>query len=211
MAWNWEQAAAPYWRRPHEEVYRFLPELLDRPGRRALDLGCGIGRHLVYLAENGFDVRGCDLSPGGVDECRRVLGPLGLGDRVVLADMRRLPYPDAAFDVVVAVHVLYHCAREDVSRALAEARRVLAPGGLLLATFNDRGNSSYGRGREVEPHTFVRTEGLEAGIPHHYVDRAALLDFLGHFRPLHLSLKRDERVSEGIEPSAHWWVLAERP
>lgn len=211
MAWDWKRAAEPFWLRPHEEVYRIMPELLARPGRRALDLGCGIGRHLVYLVENGFDVHGCDLSPDGVEACRQALEPMGLAGRVTVADMRQLPYGDAVFEVILAVHVLYHGTRADVVQALAEARRVLAPEGLLFVTFNDRSNSSYGRGVEVEPHTFVREEGLEAGIPHHYVDRTALLELLDGFVPLRLSLKSDEKLLAATGPSAHWSVLAARP
>ncbi len=210
MAWDWKKVDDPYWRRPHEEVYRALPELLARPGRRALDVGAGLGRHLVYLAENGFDVWGCDLSLDGVAECRQALAPRGLAERVQVADMRALPYPDASFDLVLAINVLYHGTRADLVKALDEVRRVLVPGGLFLGTFNDRRNSSWGNGEQIEPHTFIRADGQEAGIAHHYVSRASLLRLLAGFRPLRLTLKLDERPASGVGRSAHWLVLAER-
>ena len=104
---------------------------------RILDAGCGRGRNLVYPLQAGYDVWACDANADAVlavrDLAKRI-APDWPENRVQQADLRALPYEDAAFDVVLANAVLHmapdHAACE---RMVQELGRVLAPGGLLLA------------------------------------------------------------------------------
>lgn len=93
-------------------------------GLRLLDVGCGTGRMLTELGRLGR-ATGADLS----DEALRFCRERG-HERVLKADLCHLPFPDGAFDVVTALDVLEHV--EDHVGALAECRRVLAPGGRLF-------------------------------------------------------------------------------
>jgi SAM-dependent methyltransferase len=95
------------------------------PTTRLLDVGCGTGELLAAAAARGAAPAGADVAPGMVSRARRAAP----GADVRLADAEDLPWPDGAFDVVAAVNVL-HLA-DDPAAALAEAARVLAPGGLL--------------------------------------------------------------------------------
>ena len=98
---------------------------------RILDLGCGWGRHLAPLAEAGHDITGADLS---LDLLRQVPAPDGTRAPLAAADMRALPFRDAAFDVVVNLATSLGLFLDDAlaRSALAEARRVLRPAGRLL-------------------------------------------------------------------------------
>jgi SAM-dependent methyltransferase len=98
-------------------------------GGRVLELGCGAGRITRHLLTAGADVVGVDVSPAMVDYCRRVLP----GGTFVVGDLRDLSdHPDACFDVVVGgANVLDAVSHEERLSVLAEARRVLVPGGLL--------------------------------------------------------------------------------
>lgn len=99
-------------------------------GRRILDAGCGSGLLTAALRDRGAVVTGLDASAGMLALARR-----RLGDDVALhvADLRdRLPFDDGAFDDVVASLVLHYL--EDWGPTLAELRRVLRPGGPLLAS-----------------------------------------------------------------------------
>lgn len=96
------------------------------PGARLLDVGCGSGAMLVHLRSFG-SVTGIDVNPEAVERAlARGVGPV----RVAAAE--QLPFADHAFELVVCLDVLEHLP--DDRLALAELRRVTAPGGYLIAT-----------------------------------------------------------------------------
>jgi ArsR family transcriptional regulator len=98
---------------------------------RLLDIGCGTGGVLERLAPRIEEGLGIDASRDMLALARSRLTERGLTHIAVRqADMYRLPLPDAAFDAVT-LHMVLHYA-EDPAAALAEAARVLRPGGRLL-------------------------------------------------------------------------------
>lgn len=110
-------------------------------GETLLEAGCGSGA--LWRKNAGELPERCrlvlsDLSPGMLATTRRALEGAPLTARYAVADVQALPFRTAAFDVVVANHMLYHAP--DVDRALAELRRVLRPGGRLVAATNGRGH-----------------------------------------------------------------------
>lgn len=107
-------------------IRAMLRRHLPSGARRILDVGCGTGGTLAVVAESGRAV-GLDPFPDALALCRR----RGLRE-LVAGDATRLPFPAAAFDLVTAFDVFEHIA--DDRAALAEAARVVRPGGLLLLT-----------------------------------------------------------------------------
>ncbi|MFP7834647.1 class I SAM-dependent methyltransferase [Marisediminicola sp. LYQ134] len=102
----------------------------DVSGRAVLDAGCGAGPLTAALRERGATVTGLDISAEMISLARRRLGSdadLHVGD---LGDP--LPFADASFDVVTASLVLHYL--EDWAPTLQEFRRVLRPGGRLIAS-----------------------------------------------------------------------------
>ena len=101
----------------------------DVAGRRVLDVGCGSGPISAMLRDRGATVAGFDSSAKMVELARKRLGP---DADLRVADLGGpLPYPDGAFDDVIAALVLHYL--EDWTGPLAELRRVLRPGGRLIA------------------------------------------------------------------------------
>lgn len=102
----------------------------DVAGRRILDAGCGTGSLSAALRDRGALLTGIDASARMLALARRRLGD----DMALhLADLNdRLPFPDGAFDDVVASLVLHYL--EDWGPTLAEMRRVLRTGGRLIAS-----------------------------------------------------------------------------
>jgi tellurite methyltransferase len=121
------------------DIYLF--DLLLRgviaPPARVLDAGCGGGRNLHYLLANGFDVWAVDRDPAAVERVRKLAGTSGApatNDRIRVASIESLPFPDASFEVVLSSAVLHFAdSPEHWRRQMAEMWRVLAPGGLLWA------------------------------------------------------------------------------
>ena len=152
------------YQRPRLDLYASTLDLAALRGHEAvLDVGCGNGRYLATVAGRGHrgPAVGADLSVGMLEAARGVTAfPL------CRADAQRLPFRAGAFDVALAMHMLYHVP--DRPRALAEIRRVLAPGGAFHASTNGRGFmreliAVVGPRWRFERH--IEAFGLETGPP----------------------------------------------
>lgn len=103
----------------------------DVRGKSVLDLGCGTGRHAVWLAAAGATVTGVDFSAGMLSEARRKAG--GHAIQLVKHDLRRpLPFPSSTFERVVSGLALEHLP--DLRAFFGEARRVTRPGGRAVVS-----------------------------------------------------------------------------
>lgn len=112
-----------------EAYMPFLTPLAERyPGASTLDLGCGRGEWLELLAEQGFAARGVDLNEGMLAACRE----RGLNVETADALASLAAQADASLALVSAFHLVEHLPFDLVERLIAEARRVLLPGGLLI-------------------------------------------------------------------------------
>jgi SAM-dependent methyltransferase len=115
-----------------------LERLPWRGDERVLDVGCGPADLLREMARQAASWRllvGGDLSAGMVTEAAGLAAGLAL--HLFVGDAQTLPFSDGSFEVVMARHMLYHVP--DIDRAVAEAVRVLVPGGRLLVTTNAAG------------------------------------------------------------------------
>ena len=95
---------------------------------RVLDVGCGTGGNLAFLAQWG-EVFGVDQEPAALAYCTR----RGFGRQVTAGSANDLPFPDGRFALACALDVLYHRG-VDPQRCLAGIRRVLKPHGYLLVS-----------------------------------------------------------------------------
>jgi ubiquinone/menaquinone biosynthesis C-methylase UbiE len=142
------ESAAPYWRHVYEtagteaEIFRarhagavaWIDAIRDEPGSRALDVGCGAGLLAVAMAQRGYRVEAIDTSHAMVDEARRTAASAGLTRELHVdrGDACALEYPDASFNLVVAIAVLPWLRRAEP--AIAEMARVVKTGGHVILT-----------------------------------------------------------------------------
>lgn len=115
------------------EVRFILGQLGLRRGQKVLDLGCGVGRHAIPLAQKGVSVTGLDSTASYLRMARERADRASLEVRWIEGDMRRIPYKDE-FDAVINCWTSfgYFTNPQDDARVLKEARKSLKPGGLLF-------------------------------------------------------------------------------
>lgn len=135
-----QAAAGHWWVRGMREVGAAMLGPVGTPAD-VLDLGCGSGANLAWLAglSRPKRVQAIDKSEAAVDYCRRLEVPVDLQR----ASATALPFGEARFDLVVSMDVLQHLTEGDAALTLAELRRVLRPGGRALI----RTNAAFGRRR----------------------------------------------------------------
>ena len=110
------------WKTPHEKFGPLAAAMQERGMQRVLDLGCGGGRHLVFLVGQGFEMYGTDIDPHGLARARNWLEQEGLSAHLAVADMDDLPSPSGFFDAVVSTYVIHHNVVEGIVRTVAGVR-----------------------------------------------------------------------------------------
>lgn len=118
------------------DIYLFDQLLRGRitSGMRVFDAGCGIGRNLVYMLREGYEVCGLDSEPRAVEAVRQLAASLGLPEGNFRAEaLENNTYPDASADAAICSAVLHFARDDEQFRAmLMGAWRVLKPGGLFF-------------------------------------------------------------------------------
>jgi ubiquinone/menaquinone biosynthesis C-methylase UbiE len=126
IVWNWDSPSGRARAARRSEI--FAQEGGLRPGRRALEVGCGTGIFLEAAARSGADIVALDLSAHLLAQARaRVAAASNV--RLSLGNAEQMPFKDGSFDAAYGSSILHHL---NIDAALAEIHRVLRPGGRLV-------------------------------------------------------------------------------
>ena len=144
---------------PPEHVVRFVARNFygasDRRDIRLLEIGCGPGANVWFMAREGFTVSGIDGSSTAIGQARQRLGQEGITADLRAGDFAQLPWPDQSFDGVLENVSLYTNPWAAIQRALGEVHRVLKPGAPFQASFFTDRTWGYGLGEMVESDGFI--------------------------------------------------------
>jgi ubiquinone/menaquinone biosynthesis C-methylase UbiE len=189
---------------PDEVVVEFVARLKEKNKRlRVLDLGCGAGRHQLYVAEQGLEAHGIDISETGLNLTKERLKKQNLEAYVIQCDMRMLPYIDSCFDAIISLHTIYHQKLSGIQETISEVKRLSKKESLVLVNFLSKRTYSHKKGVEVEENTFMEQEGAEKGVLHHFTDKEEIEHMFEDFEIVDMRLS--ERRVEGKLQSR--WVL----
>jgi len=177
----------------------FEPEkkALQRVHGRVLDVGCGPGRHLLWLQERGFTVTGIDVSPTAVEVARL----RGARDCRVM-DVRNLSFPPSSFDTIIMMGNNFGIAggMEPTKRMLRSLHRITTEDGLIISTSRDPLDTD--NPRHLAYHEQNRRRGCPPGLV------TIRLEFRGKIGPwFDLLLATPEEMAEMAEASG--WRMDE--
>lgn len=184
---------------PHEEVIRFVSKYIRKKVgidefvklkdmNRCLDLGCGIGRHVIYLDDMKFEAYGIDLSEEAVKFAKKWCDSLDkceLKDRFTVGSITHMPYKDNFFDFVVSHGVLDSMNFDIAREAILEMYRVMKKDGMIY--FDVVSGCDYEHYREYDGEEIVETQH-ESGTVQSYFN----------WNKINLLLKDKFKIKEAI-------------
>lgn len=210
-SWDWSKNTEQKWLLPCVESPYLAERWTGLSFNKFLDIGCGLGRHSIYMAEKGFNITALDLSEYGVDHLKKWADEKGLNINTVVSDMLKLPFDDNSFDCIMAYNVIYHTDGEGFKNIMKEIRRVLKPGGELFLTLISKGTWSYvfSKGKVIDENTILRNDNpAEDNVPHFYMDYMDIINFFKDWEFIDEPVEMCEYDEKDFEKvSKHWKML----
>ena len=131
-----------------------------------LEMGCGAGSNLLWLAQKGIRVSGIDIAPTVVKLARENLERAGYGDRIgqlIEGSVTEVPLPDRSFDGILEACVFQHLDKENRAKAFGEVARLLKPGGIFVGYMLEQGHTVFQKNKAHElqddPGTVTLSDG----------------------------------------------------
>ncbi|MCX6723403.1 MAG: class I SAM-dependent methyltransferase [Candidatus Staskawiczbacteria bacterium] len=183
---------------PQEDMPGMVKEFKKHKVKKILDLGCGTGRHSVYLAKKGFEVYGIDIAEEGIRQAKQWLKSEKLKANLKIGSIyERLPYENDFFDAIISTYTIHHQRIEKIRKAIQEIERILKPGGFIFINARKRkfrkfylaGTiiEKYGHQKTnykvIAPHTYVPVSGGEKGLIHYLFNKKSIKKEFKNFKP----------------------------
>lgn len=202
---------------PHEDVIRFVNKYLSkrtsynesvlmRQDIKMIDLGCGIGRHVVYGNENNIDTYGFDLSSEAIEYAKkfaRFRGVNGVDEKLLVSDARFLPWSENFFDAVISHGTLDSMPFEIATASVKEIHRVTKQKALFYCDLitNEDGTAS----NEVKINT-----SHEKGTIQSFFSRDKINElFSGFFKFIEINISHRINIINNSK-SSRWHLVLER-
>lgn len=220
MSWDpvWEKvfSSQAWGKYPGEDLIRFVARNFygasDRGAVRLLEVGCGPGANLWFMAREGFAVYGIDGSQTAIDQARTRLDTEcpGWKGQLWCGDMGRIPVEDGFFDAVIDNEAIYANSFDNSGRIYDELARVCRPGGKLFSRTFAKGCWGDGTGQQAGRNAWVVAEGplLNKGVSR-FTELSEIRDLIKGFEIMEIELltrtmgNRDHEVRE-------WLIIGEK-
>jgi SAM-dependent methyltransferase len=216
MSWdeNWEQIFQnkEWGKYPAEDLIRFVAKNFykykNRKEIKILEIGCGTGANLWFIAREGFSVYGIDGSKTAIDiaqhrldkEVKNWAGDLRVGDII------KLPYEDGVFDAVIDNEAVTHNSFENSKKIYKEALRVLAPGGKLFSRTFSTGSWGENTGTQINENEWIPSEGpMSLGEFLRFTPHDLIETLFGKFQINEVELLT--RTSNQMEKEIKEWLI----
>ena len=185
--WNWSIVNgenAEIWKNPSPESFYYSERWKQQNKKDLLDLGCGIGRHTILFAMNGFNTYAFDLSQVALQRTKEWADKLDLKVYYKQGYMLSLPYKYNSIDCIFCKNVMSHTDTQGIRQIISELHRVLRKSGECFLTLGSK--SAWGFQQDwpmVDENTKIRTVpgDPEDGVPHFYADFNLIKNLFNEF------------------------------
>ncbi len=217
MTWDpiWEEIFRTHeWGKyPPEELIRFIARNYyrapDHKAVRVLEVGCGAGANIWYLAREGFSATGVDGSTTAIERAGRRLAAERLSADLRVGDIAELGalFAPATFDAVIDVACLWCNRSAAIQTMVNQIYTVLKPGGRVFSMLLATGSYGEGTGTEIEPGTLVDIqEGpLRGRGLNHFFSLDEVRRVFGAFSDL--KIEYTDRSMDGQQHVFRLWVV----
>jgi 2-polyprenyl-3-methyl-5-hydroxy-6-metoxy-1,4-benzoquinol methylase len=200
-----------WWKKPAPEVVELAKAYTPATHPKVLDMGCGVGRHALMFAAQGYEVTATDESPSAIGAVKEETERLGLSLETVMCEMSKQPFDPGSFDLVLAYNVIYHGRRSDFADAISHVANLLRPQGIFYFTAPTRKDAKYGCGTQVEEHAYESPNSVTPGDLHYFPDQADFEELLSGFNVLKLGTDEGHWENQGASQFySNWQVLVEK-
>jgi len=153
-------------------------------------LGCGTGRHTMYLSDQGFSLYACDISKKGLVLAKKNAKKVkNNGIKFSVQDMYSMKYKNNTFDGVLCIWVQGHGFKDQVQQGIDEIYRVLNPEGIVITDFVTIDDPTYGVGEQIALNTFIGGREGEENIPHYYTTKNELKEMFSKYSSIDIQNK----------------------
>jgi ubiquinone/menaquinone biosynthesis C-methylase UbiE len=197
---------------PDENLVRMIKSYLadkspkDITEMRAIDIGCGTGRHLKLLSENGIrNITGLDYSMNAL----RIPGNLGIST-LVQADNKAMPFKENIFDIAVSWGSLHYCGKDQFIKQLTEIQRIIKHKARLFGTLRSEMDTYLKKGKDLGNGTWeIDSSDIKNSIVSFYSEQE-LKTALGGFAKYEYGQMERTLIGDLTKIISHWFFWAEK-
>ncbi len=176
---------------PSESVIRFVKSNFRDPSNQyILDLGCGGGRHTIFLAEEGYQTTAIDFSDSAIKLLEETLRKKSLNATLFNQSIISLPFENNSFDGIVSYAVIYYFIESDIKIIINEIYRTLKSGGKAFIVVRTNRDKRFGQGHEVEKNTYLMQSDFtnEKDLTIHFFDLMEIKELFGNFKSIEVGI-----------------------
>ena len=198
---------------PSEMLIRFInSKFNNKAGSKILDLGCGSGRHLAYLLENGFDAYGIDGSVKAVEIAHNLFVKTNYNAKINHGSVLDRSLYETRMDAVIDIACMQHHILSDIKKIISNVYDFLVDGGYFFSMIKSPSDCLYKLGEKIEEITYKFTSDIEkvrASVLITFPSIYEIKELFACFAEVEVEME-EWTFSNGNKKVSHWVITAKK-